>query len=63
MKRMFLAETVGFTKLDLTPEDVRDHFDEICDERGYRVFDTMMEAFDYAVGHMVAAGGGAPPTP
>jgi NAD(P)-dependent dehydrogenase (short-subunit alcohol dehydrogenase family) len=28
---IFTGETLGFTKLDMRPEDVRDHFDEITD--------------------------------
>ncbi|MGH8572649.1 MAG: hypothetical protein ACREX8_08745, partial [Gammaproteobacteria bacterium] len=35
--RILIAETRGFTKLDLTAEDVRDHFEEI-DDRGGDLF-------------------------
>jgi NAD(P)-dependent dehydrogenase (short-subunit alcohol dehydrogenase family) len=35
--RIFIGETVGFFKGDLTLEDVRDHFDEIRNEDGYSV--------------------------
>jgi NAD(P)-dependent dehydrogenase (short-subunit alcohol dehydrogenase family) len=35
--RLFLARTVGFFSASLSPEDVRDHFDEIRDESGYTV--------------------------
>jgi hypothetical protein len=35
--RVFIAETRGFYKDDLTMEDVRDNFDTIRDETGYAV--------------------------
>ncbi len=35
--RVFIGVTPGYTKADLSPEDVRDHFTEIRDEAGYEV--------------------------
>jgi NAD(P)-dependent dehydrogenase (short-subunit alcohol dehydrogenase family) len=35
--RVFVAETQGFAKADLTLEDVRDNWAQICDEEGYSV--------------------------
>jgi NAD(P)-dependent dehydrogenase (short-subunit alcohol dehydrogenase family) len=35
--KIFVAETSGIFEADLTPEDVRDRFREICDEVGYVV--------------------------
>jgi len=35
--KIFIAETAGFGKPDLTPEDVRDNWDTINDETGYTV--------------------------
>ncbi|HLH45695.1 MAG TPA: SDR family oxidoreductase [Acidimicrobiales bacterium] len=35
--RFFVGMTAGYTNPDLTPEDVRDHFDQIRDESGYTV--------------------------
>jgi NAD(P)-dependent dehydrogenase (short-subunit alcohol dehydrogenase family) len=35
--RIFIGVTPGYTKADLSPEDVRDHFSEIRDEAGYEV--------------------------
>lgn len=63
VKRIFLAETVGLTKLDLTPEDIRDNFGKICDEKGYRVFTSVMESFNNAAKKMVEAGAEPPPEP
>ncbi len=37
VSRSYLAETAGYTKLDLTIEDVRDNLDKIHDENGYHV--------------------------
>lgn len=37
VSRGFLAETKGFTKLDLSIEDVRDHQQEIDDQSDYRI--------------------------
>ena len=35
--RVFIGVTPGYTKADLTPEDVRDNFGQIRDESGYEV--------------------------
>lgn len=35
--RVFLAETIGYFNQRLTPESVRDHVDDICREKGYRI--------------------------
>ena len=35
--RFFIGLTPGYHKADLTPEDVRDHFDQVRDETGYSV--------------------------
>jgi hypothetical protein len=35
--RIFVGETPGFYSETLTLEDVRDNWDEICDENGYSV--------------------------
>jgi len=37
VSRVFIAETVGYTKLDLTIEDVAEHADQIMAESGYGV--------------------------
>ena len=38
--RLFIAETVGYTNLGITPEDVRDNWAAVMDETGYFVPDT-----------------------
>lgn len=35
--RVFIAETRGYAAADLSPEQVRDHWDQICDESSYTV--------------------------
>lgn len=35
--RIFLAETQGYGRADITPEDVARNIDEICDERNHQV--------------------------
>ena len=35
--RFFIGMTTGYFNRDLSPEDVRDHLDAICDEAGYSV--------------------------
>jgi NAD(P)-dependent dehydrogenase (short-subunit alcohol dehydrogenase family) len=40
---IFLAETQGYTKPDLTPEDVRDHWSTITDQAGYGVPSNLAE--------------------
>jgi NAD(P)-dependent dehydrogenase (short-subunit alcohol dehydrogenase family) len=40
---IFLGETQGYTKPDLTPEDVRDHWSTITDQAGYGVPSNLAE--------------------
>jgi hypothetical protein len=35
--RLFIGETRGYTAERITPEAIRDHWDEVCDEDGYWV--------------------------
>jgi len=37
VSRLFMGQTAGYTNSHLTPEDVRDHLDAICDDSGYSV--------------------------
>jgi hypothetical protein len=36
-KRIFLAQTRGWGSLEPSPEDLREHWDEIVDEQGYAI--------------------------
>ena len=42
--RVFFAESPGYCSRSLSIEEVREHFDAICDESGYLVFRTGMES-------------------
>ena len=42
--RVFFAESPGYCSRSLSIEEVRAHFDTICDESGYLVFKTGMES-------------------
>jgi NAD(P)-dependent dehydrogenase (short-subunit alcohol dehydrogenase family) len=37
VSRLFLGQSAGYTNSHLTPEDVRDHLEAICNETGYTV--------------------------
>ena len=47
--RVFIGVTPGFVDQDLTPESVRDHFDEIRDESGYAVPTNLNEELGLAL--------------
>jgi NAD(P)-dependent dehydrogenase (short-subunit alcohol dehydrogenase family) len=45
VSRFFTASTPGYYNSDLTAEDVRDHFSQICDEAGYVVHRGVQQEF------------------
>jgi len=54
--QMFLASTKGYTKLNLTPEDVRDHWNEVIDQKDYNVFRNAWDSAHAQFSDIVAAG-------
>lgn len=56
LEQMFLASTRGYTQLGLTPEDVRDHWSEVTDQAGYRVYSSGWESALTQFSNIVAAG-------
>ena len=55
ISRIFVGETAGYRDPAITPEKVRDHFDEIRDETGYVVPGSIFESI-----HVLAAAGTLP---
>ncbi|WP_459986657.1 hypothetical protein [Nocardioides sp. AN3] len=53
---MFLAETRGYTNLDLTIEDVRDHEVQIADPSGYHRFGSSVDINESLARDLQAAG-------
>jgi hypothetical protein len=49
MARMFIGQTVGYVNPSLTPEDVAEHFQQICEEDGYHVPADMKDLTDIYV--------------
>ncbi len=56
ISQMFLGSTRGFTKLGLTPEDVRDHWAQVTDRTDYQVFGSGWESALVQFADIVAAG-------
>lgn len=56
MAEVFIAETNGFTRLGITPEDFRDHFDKIEDRAEFIVPDGPDDFHARTFGFIVAAG-------
>ena len=61
VSRTFLAETRGFTALDLTPEMIRDHQHEINDEADYRGLPDVQTSCASMFDDLVLAGAEPPP--
>lgn len=59
---ILIAETTGFDKLDMTPEDFRDGFARVEDREGYLVYSDPDEFHARMFGFIVAAGA-EPPQP
>lgn len=49
MARIFIGQTVGYVNPNLTPEDVAEHFQQVCDEDGYYVPTDMQDLTDIYV--------------
>jgi NAD(P)-dependent dehydrogenase (short-subunit alcohol dehydrogenase family) len=60
--RVLIAETEGFTKLDMTAEDVRDHFEQI-ESRDELVIPDDVDEFNLRMFEFIVAAGAAPPQP
>ena len=56
VSRSFLAETRGYTNLNLSLEDVRDHQREINDEQNYRAIQTCEELQALVIADLTGAG-------
>jgi NAD(P)-dependent dehydrogenase (short-subunit alcohol dehydrogenase family) len=46
MARIFIGQTVGYVNQELTPEDVAEHFQQICNEDGYQIPTDMKDLTD-----------------
>jgi hypothetical protein len=57
---IFIGETTGYTKLDMTPEDVRDHFGAIEDRSAHVVIADVRDYHERMVEFVVGAGATAP---
>lgn len=53
--RLFLGATAGYVNLDLTPEALQDHMDELRDEAGYQIFTAGWESAEYHSGQITKA--------
>jgi NAD(P)-dependent dehydrogenase (short-subunit alcohol dehydrogenase family) len=54
--RVFLGTTLGHTDICLTPESVRDHFDEVIDDTQFQVFPSALEFAQAQIENLVKAG-------
>lgn len=53
--RLFVGATPGYVNLDLTPEALRDHMDDLRDEAGYQIFAAGWESAEYHSGRIMKA--------